>query len=117
MKGQVSEMSSKNVDGKNRWRNETIAFRVTHQEKEKVDRIAKLCGYQTKQEFILDAILSQQIKAVGNPLMLVSFRRELRHIIGYLERSEKDDETEEEMLMTAKAMLDILEAFAEESDA
>ena len=45
-------MSEKNRDNKNRWRNVTIAFRMSPEENEELDLRVKLCGYQTRQEYI-----------------------------------------------------------------
>ena len=42
-------MSEKNRDNKNRWRNVTIAFRMSPEENEELDLRVKLCGYQTRQ--------------------------------------------------------------------
>lgn len=43
-------MSEKNRDNKNRWRNVTIAFRMSPEENEELDLRVKLCGYQTRQK-------------------------------------------------------------------
>ena len=43
-------MSEKNRDNKNRWRNVTIAFRMSPEENEELNLRVKLCGYQTRQE-------------------------------------------------------------------
>ena len=71
-------MSEKNRDNKNRWRNVTIAFRMSPEENEELDLRVKLCGYQTRQEYIIESVLHQKVTAVGNPLMLVQFRKQLR---------------------------------------
>ena len=47
-------MSEKNMDSKNRWRNVTIAFRMSPEENEELDLRVKLCGYQTRQEYIIE---------------------------------------------------------------
>ena len=73
-------MSEKNRDNKNRWRNVTIAFRMSPEENEELDLRVKLCGYQTRQEYIIESVLHQKVTAVGNPLMLVQFRKQLRGI-------------------------------------
>ena len=71
-------MSEKNRDNKNRWRNVTIAFRMSPEEDAELDLRVKLCGYQTRQEYIIESVLHQKVTAVGNPLMLVQFRKQLR---------------------------------------
>lgn len=82
----VYGMSEKNMDKKNVWRNVTIAFRMSPEENEELDKRVKLCGYQTRQEYIIESVLYQKITAVGNPLMLVQFRKQLRDIETELKR-------------------------------
>lgn len=48
-------MSEKNRDNKNRWRNVTIAFRMSPEENEELNLRVKLCGYQTRQEYIIES--------------------------------------------------------------
>lgn len=54
-------MSEKNMDKKNRWRNVTIAFRMSPEENEELDKRVKLCGYQTRQEYIIESVLYQKM--------------------------------------------------------
>lgn len=79
-------MSEKNRDSKNRWRNVTIAFRMSPEEDAELDLRVKLCGYQTRQEYIIESVLHQKVTAVGNPLMLVQFRKQLKGIEEELKR-------------------------------
>ncbi len=52
-------MSEKNRDNKNRWRNVTIAFRMSPEENAELDLRVKLCGYQTRQEYIIEKIAEE----------------------------------------------------------
>ena len=45
-------MSEKNRDDKNRWRNVTIAFRMSPEENEELNNRVKLSGFRTKQDYI-----------------------------------------------------------------
>lgn len=65
-------MSEKNRDSKNRWRNVTIAFRMSPEEDAELDLRVKLCGYQTRQEYIIESVLHQKVTAVGNDLHDIS---------------------------------------------
>lgn len=106
-------MSKKNKDEKNRWRTETIAFRLSPEERTELDKLYKLCGYQTKQDFILDCLFNQRIVARETPMMITNFRKELRTIISELERLDSADDIDEELFTPVKRMLEILEAFYE----
>ena len=63
-------MSEKNRDDKNRWRNVTIAFRMSPEENEELNNRVKLSGFRTKQDYIIQSVLHQKVVATGNPLIL-----------------------------------------------
>lgn len=106
-------MSEKNRDDKNRWRNVTVAFRMSPEENEELTQRVKMSGYRTRQEYIIQSVLHQKIVATGNPLMLVSFRQNLQHIEAELERLQDISEMDAELLTPIRTMLEILEAFRE----
>lgn len=106
-------MSEKNRDDKNRWRNITVAFRMSPEENEELTQRVKMCGYKTRQEYIIQSVLNQKIVATGNPLMLVSFRQNLQRIEAELERLQNISEMDAELLTPIRTMLEILEAFRE----
>lgn len=110
-------MSEKLLDTKGRWRNKVVAFRASPEEAEELDKRVKLCGYRSKQDFILDSVLHQRVVAEGNPLMLIKFRRELQSIENELIRIANVSEIDEELFTPIRTMLEILEAFAKGSEA
>ena len=91
-------MSEKNRDDKNRWRNVTIAFRMSPEENEELNNRVKLSGFRTKQDYIIQSGLHQKVVATGNPLMLVQFRQNLQRIERELERIEKASDMDGELL-------------------
>ncbi|MBO4591053.1 MAG: hypothetical protein J5684_00630 [Eubacterium sp.] len=109
-------MSEKNLDKKNRWRNVIVAFRVSPEESDEINRRYKLCGYRLKQDYLLDSVLYQKVVAKGNPLMLVQFRKTLQSIEMNLERLTKLEDMDEELLTPIRTMLEILEGFKDISD-
>ena len=59
-------MSAKNLDNHNRWRNKTVAFRVSPEEDEQLE-IAVRLSELTKQEYITQRLLNRDIVVQGNP--------------------------------------------------
>ena len=49
-------MSAKNLDNCNRWRNKTVAFRVSPEESERIDKAVRLSGL-TKQDYHKAALM------------------------------------------------------------
>ena len=108
-------MSEKNRDDKNRWRNVTIAFRMSPEENEELNNRVKLSGFRTKQDYIIQSVLHQKVVAMGNPLMLVQFRKNLQQIERELERIEKASDMDGDLLTPIRSMLEILEEFKEQT--
>ena len=53
-------MSAKNLDNHNRWRNKTVAFRVSPEEDEQLEIAVRLSGL-TKQDYITRRLLNRDI--------------------------------------------------------
>lgn len=109
-------MSAKNKDDKNRWRNKIVAFRMSPEEAKELDDRVKLSGFRTKQDYLIESVLHQQIIAKGTPMMLVQFRRDLQRIEKELIRLEHAGDMDEELLTPIRTMLEILEAFYNEKE-
>lgn len=112
-KGDWHNMTAKNLDQKGRFRNCTIAFRVSPEERKALDDRIRLCGFRSKQEYILQSIFHQKIETVGNPLMFTKFRIHLTRILEELERLNDISEVDEELFTPINFMLEILESFQE----
>ena len=59
-------MSKKNYDNHNRWRNKTVAFRVSAEEDLQLEILVKLTGL-TKQDYIIRRLLERDVVVQGNP--------------------------------------------------
>ena len=54
------------MDNHNRWRNRTVAFRVSDEENAQIDLAVKLTGL-TKQDYITRRLLCKDVVVQGNP--------------------------------------------------
>lgn len=87
-------MSAKNLDSKGRWRNITIAFRVTPEEAYKIDMFAKTSGY-TKQDYITKRLMCEEVAVHPNCRIqkhLGQYLAELTEELKRLQRIEQDDD-------------------------
>ena len=57
-------MSHKNRDERNRWRNKTVAFRVSPEEDKQLETYVKLSGL-TKQDYITRRLLGREVVVQG----------------------------------------------------
>ena len=109
--GRRASMSAKNKDDKNRWRNKNVGFRCSPEEGIEIDKRWKMCGFCTKQDYILECLLHPYLIARGNPMMLISIRKELKEISVELSRIDDASEIDEELFTPIRTMLEILESF------
>ena len=94
-------MSAKNCDNKNRWRNKTVAFRVSPEEAERIDTNVRLSGL-TKQDYITKRLLCQDIVVVGNPRVYKALRNELATVLAELKHIGDAGNVSDELLDTIK---------------
>ena len=88
-------MSAKNYDNHNRWRNKTVAFRMSPEEAEQLDKFVKLSGY-TKQDYLIKRALQQEVKVVGNPRVFKALKNQMAEIYSELKRFEMCEDITEE---------------------
>lgn len=72
-------MSAKNYDNNGRWRNITIAFRVSPEENEDINRRVKLSGL-TKQDYITRRCQEREVVVVGNPRVYKALKSQMELI-------------------------------------
>ena len=79
-------MSLKNRDNHNRWRNKTVAFRVSPEEDRQIETFVKLSGL-TKQDYIIARLLKFEITVQGNPKVYKAMKQELAFLCARLSES------------------------------
>ena len=72
-------MSEKSRDNKNRWRSKTVAFRVSPEEWEQINKLVLISGLK-KQEYIINRVLQIDIVVKGSPRTYKMIRNELAEI-------------------------------------
>ena len=76
-------MSKKNYDNHNRWRNKTVAFRVSAEEDLQLETLVKLTGL-TKQDYIIRRLLERDVVVQGNPKVYKALRDQLSAVLDEL---------------------------------
>ncbi len=108
-------MSAKNLDQQGRWRNKVVAFRVSPEEDAQLDRFVRLSGL-TKQEYITQRLLCQDIVVQGNPRVYKALRNQLASVLEELQRVESGEGINIGLLATINMTARILYGLKEESD-
>ena len=108
-------MSLKNKDEHNRWRNKTVAFRVSPEEWEQIERYVQLSGL-TKQDYITRRLINKEVVVQGNPRVYKALRNNLADVLNELRRIEVGGEVNDELLDLIKMIADILGGLKEVSE-
>lgn len=90
-------MTAKNMDKNNRWRNKTIAFRVSPEENELLETAVNLAGL-TKQDYIMRKLADKEVVVMGNPRVYKALRNELEKVLLELQRISNAGELKPELL-------------------
>ena len=108
-------MSAKNRDNKNRWRNKTMAFRVSPEEDEQIETTVRLSGL-TKQDYIIRRLQNKDVVVVGNPRVYKALRNQLAAVYTELQRIASGDSVDDELLFTVKFITTIMSGLKEDAD-
>ena len=100
-------MSAKNMDKHNRWRNRTVAFRVSEEENEQINTFAKLSG-TTKQDYIIQRLLCRDVVIHGNPRVYKALKDQLAAVLIELQRIDTESKPSEDILDTIRMIARIL---------
>lgn len=108
-------MSLKNRDEHNRWRNKTVAFRVSPEEDKQIETYVRFSGL-TKQDYITRRLTHRDIVVQGNPRVFKALRNQLADVLSELQRIEAGGEVNDELLDLIEMIADILGGLKEESE-
>ena len=107
-------MSAKNMDNHNRWRNKTVAFRVSPEEDEQIEIAVKLTGL-TKQDYITRRLLCRDVVVQGNPRVYKALRDQLAAVLDQLQRIKSGESVDDELLDTINLIAIIMDGMKEET--
>ena len=107
-------MSAKNMDNHNRWRNRTVAFRVSPEEDEQLEIFVKLSGL-TKQDYITRRLLCHDVVVQGNPRVYKALRDQFAGVLNELQRIEAVSGVSDELMDTIHMIAEIMDGMKEDS--
>lgn len=106
-------MSLKNRDNKNRWRNKTVAFRVSPEEDEQIETAVRLSGL-TKQDYITRRLLCRDVVVQGNPRVYKALRNQMAAVLEELRRIEAGSGVDDELMDTIELIAAIMGGMGED---
>ena len=106
-------MSLKVYDGQGRWRNKTVAFRISPEEDEQLETAVRLSGL-TKQDYITRRLLCRDVVVQGNPRVYKALRNELSTVIEELQRIASGETVSDDLLDTIQLITVTMDGMKEE---
>ena len=97
----------KNLAYKGRWRNKTVAFRVSEEEAKLIDKCVALSGL-TKQDYIIRRLQCRDVVVQGNPRVYKALRNQMADIYEELKRLECCSEANDELFYTIQMIAEIM---------
>lgn len=94
-------MSAKNLDKQNRWRNKTVAFRMSPEEAEQLDVNVRLSGL-SKQDYLIWRVLRREIKVMGNPRVYKALKNTMAEVLEELRRISVGESVSDDLLDTIR---------------
>lgn len=108
-------MSLKVYDGQGRWRNKTVAFRISPEEDAQLETAVRLSGL-TKQDYIIRRLQDREVVVQGNPRVYKALRNELAAVLAELQRIAIGGAVDDDLLDTIQLIAVIMGGMKEESD-
>lgn len=100
-------MSAKNMDDHNRWRNVTVAFRMSPEEAEQLNCFVKLSGL-SKQDYLIRRVLQQKVTVIGSSRVYKALREQMVSMMEELKRIETGQKIDDELLNVIRMITVIL---------
>lgn len=103
------------LDNRGRWRNKTVAFRVSEEEAKQIDECVRLSGL-TKQDYIVRRLMCRDIVVQGNPRVYKALKNQMAELYEELKRIKQFSEENEELLYTLQLVAETLNGMKEDAD-
>lgn len=106
-------MSERNNDRNGRWRNKTIAFRMSEEEAAQLDMLVSISGL-TKQDYITSKLLNREVRVIPSSRIQLNQQSTMRQLLDKLSSTDQAALTQEvqESIVT---LISVLASLGEES--
>ena len=103
------------LDYKGRWRNHTVAFRVSDEESKLLNDLVAMSGL-TKQDYITRRLLCRDVVVQGNPRVYKALKNQMVSIYEELKRLEALSPDNDELLYTLQVIAITLDGLKGEDE-
>lgn len=106
-------MSEKNLDSQGRMRSKTIAFRMSPEEAELLQRFVDMSG-KTKQDYLIDRVLQREVTVIPNKRMQLYMEENMLHVFKELRRLDTGQVLPEDLAEVVRMLAGIFVALGGE---
>ena len=106
-------MSLKVYDGQGRWRNKTVAFRVSPAENAQLEKAVVLSGL-TKQDYIIRRLQCRDVVVQGSPRVYKALRNQMAEIHAELSRLECAGDADDDFLCVLRIVAETMNGMGAE---
>lgn len=103
-------MSDKSFDPQGRWRNKTIAFRMSDAENKLLNQYVRMSGL-SKQDYLIRKALDTTVEVKGSAKVYYALKDTAEEILEELKKKETTEENLPELLKTITFLSTILKEF------
>jgi hypothetical protein len=107
-------MSVKTLDAKGRWRSHTIAFRISPEENDDLNKRVALSGL-TKQDYIIRRVQCRDVVVQGNPRVYKALRNQLTAVLDELQRIASGNKIDGDLLDTIQLITKTMDGLKNEN--
>lgn len=108
-------MSAKVMDKQGRWRNKTVAFRVSPEEDAILETAVRASGL-TKQDYIIRRLQEKAIVVQGNPRVYKALKNEFQSILEELKRIEAGEQVNDDLIEVIMFLAEIMNGMKGETE-
>ena len=106
-------MSVRVYDGQGRWRNKTVAFRISPEEDAQLEAAVAMSGL-TKQDYIIRRLQCRDVVVHGNPRVYKALRNQLAAVLEELRRIAAGEKINEDLMDTIDMIAGIMDGLKED---
>ena len=108
-------MTAKTMDNHNRWRNKTVAFRMSPEEADQLDAFVQMSGLP-KQDYLIQRALQREVVVIGNPRVYKGLRIQMEAIYKELQRIRAERFIDDELLDRVEQITIIMKSMKEDAN-
>ena len=108
-------MTAKTMDNHNRWRNKTVAFRMSPEEANQLDAFVQMSGLP-KQDYLIQRALQREVVVIGNPRVYKGLRIQMEAIYNELQRISTERFIDDELLGRVEQITIIMKSMKEDAN-